>query len=69
MWPTRTTRSRWRATTSGERSSRPARGIQDVWGVYKIPTQPWVYASDRNGGLYVLKEKGSGSGKAKKATP
>lgn len=40
-------------------------GIQDVWGVYKIPDEPWVFASDRNGGLYVLKEKGAGSGKAK----
>lgn len=36
-------------------------GIQDVWGVYKVPEEPWIYASDRNGGLYVLKEKGSGS--------
>ena len=38
-------------------------GIQDVWGIYKIPNQPWIYASDRNGGLYVLKEFGSGSAK------
>lgn len=37
-------------------------GIQDVWGVHKIPDEPWIYASDRNGGLYILKEKGSGSG-------
>jgi hypothetical protein len=36
-------------------------GIQDVWGVYKEPRRPWIYASDRNGGLYVLKELGSGS--------
>ncbi len=36
-------------------------GIQDVWGVYKDPLEPWIYASDRNGGLYVLKELGSGS--------
>lgn len=40
-------------------------GIQDVWGIYKIPGEPWVYASDRNGGLYILKEKGAGSGKVK----
>jgi hypothetical protein len=38
-------------------------GIQDVWGIYKVPNQPWIYASDRNGGLYVLKEYGSGSAK------
>jgi hypothetical protein len=38
-------------------------GIQDVWGIYKIPNEPWIYASDRNGGLYVLKEFGSGSEK------
>ena len=36
-------------------------GIQDIWGIYKIPNQPWIYASDRNGGLYVLKEYGAGS--------
>jgi hypothetical protein len=33
----------------------------DFWGVYKIPRQPWIYGSDRNGGLYVFKELGSGS--------
>lgn len=38
-------------------------GIQNVWGVHKIPGEPWIYASDRNGGLYVLKEYGSGSKK------
>ncbi len=38
-------------------------GIQDVWGIYKEPGSPWVYASDRNGGLYVLKELGSGTAK------
>ena len=38
-------------------------GIQDIWGVYKVPNQPWIYASDRNGGLYVLKEYGAGSAK------
>ncbi len=42
-------------------------GIQDVWGIYKIENQPWIYASDRNGGLYILKEYGSGS--AKKGKP
>ncbi|MEO7980074.1 MAG: PA domain-containing protein [Sporichthyaceae bacterium] len=38
-------------------------GIQDVWGIYKEPRRPFVYASDRNGGLYVLQQLGSGSGK------
>ncbi len=40
-------------------------GIQDVWGIYKGPGRPWIYASDRNGGLYVLKEYGS-SGKGRR---
>jgi hypothetical protein len=44
-------------------------GIQDVWGVYKVPDEPWVYASDRNGGLYVLKEFGAGSEKAPAGKP
>ncbi|CAN5561363.1 hypothetical protein BH23CHL6_BH23CHL6_11140 [soil metagenome] len=35
----------------------------DFWGVGKVPNSPWVYGSDRNGGLYVFKEQGSGSGK------
>jgi hypothetical protein len=38
-------------------------GIQDIWGIYKQPNSPWVFASDRNGGLYVLKEYGAGSAK------
>jgi hypothetical protein len=38
-------------------------GIQDIWGIYKVPNEPWIYASDRNGGLYVLKEYGAGSAK------
>lgn len=36
-------------------------GIQDVWGIYKVPGEPWIYASDRNGGLYLLKEFGQGT--------
>lgn len=36
-------------------------GIQDVWGIYKVSNSPWIYASDRNGGLYVLKEFGQGT--------
>jgi hypothetical protein len=38
-------------------------GIQDIWGIYKEPNSPWIYASDRNGGLYILKEYGAGSAK------
>ena len=38
-------------------------GIQDVWGIFKEVNSPWIYTSDRNGGLYVLKEFGSGSAK------
>lgn len=41
-------------------------GIQNVWGIYKEPGKPWIYASDRNGGLYVLKEYGWGSAKMAK---
>ncbi len=35
----------------------------DFWGVYKETNSPWIYGSDRNGGLYVFKEKGRGSAK------
>lgn len=35
----------------------------DFWGVYKEHNSPFIYGSDRNGGLYILKEQGSGSGK------
>jgi hypothetical protein len=41
-------------------------GIQDIWGIYKEPGKPWVYGSDRNGGLYILKEYGTGSAKVAK---
>jgi hypothetical protein len=34
----------------------------DFWGVYKEPKSPWIYGSDRNGGLYIFKEQGGGSG-------
>lgn len=33
----------------------------DFWGVYKTPRQPWIYGSDRNGGLYIFKELGIGT--------
>lgn len=32
------------------------------WGVGKEANRPWIYGSDRNGGLYVFKEQGAGSG-------
>jgi hypothetical protein len=35
----------------------------DIWGVYKLPNSPFLFGSDRNGGLYIFKEKGSGSSK------
>jgi hypothetical protein len=35
----------------------------DFWGVYKEVNSPYIYGSDRNGGLYIFKEKGEGSGK------
>lgn len=39
-------------------------GLQnDFWGVYKTTNSPWIYGSDRNRGLYVFKEFGSGSTK------
>jgi hypothetical protein len=34
----------------------------DFWGVYKEHESPFIYGSDRNGGLYVFKQKGSGTG-------
>jgi hypothetical protein len=35
----------------------------DFWGVYKETNSPYIYGSDRNGGLYIFKEKGAGNGK------
>ena len=35
----------------------------DFWGVFLEDAQsPWIYGSDRNGGLYIFKLKGAGSG-------
>jgi hypothetical protein len=34
----------------------------DFWGVYKEHEIPFIYGSDRNGGLYVFKLKGRGRG-------
>ncbi len=36
-------------------------GPQDVWGIYKKSNSRWIYASDTNGGLYVMKQFGSGA--------
>lgn len=33
----------------------------DFWGVHKLRNEPWVYGSDRNGGLYVFKLLGKGT--------
>jgi hypothetical protein len=52
---------------SGEEFEARNGGIQDVWGIYKVPNEPWIYASDRNGGLYILKAYGAGSAKQGKA--
>jgi hypothetical protein len=30
----------------------------DFWGVWKEPRRPWIYGSDRNGGLYVFRLRG-----------
>jgi hypothetical protein len=35
---------------------------EDYWGVYKETNSPWIYGSDRNGGLRIFKEYGAGSG-------
>jgi hypothetical protein len=34
----------------------------DFWGVGKEEGKPWIYGSDRNGGLYVFKEKSNRGG-------
>ena len=34
----------------------------DFWGVYKERERPFVDGADRNGGLYVFKLQGTGSG-------
>ncbi|MBW3547501.1 MAG: hypothetical protein KY452_05105 [Actinobacteria bacterium] len=33
----------------------------DYWGVYKVPQRPFIYGSDRNGGLDVFKLLGKGT--------
>ena len=44
--------SRYR--TSGPSFRLSNGGDQDIWGVHKVPGEPWIYISDRNGGMYVL---------------
>ncbi len=44
--------ARFRGDGSIFRSSNG--GPQQMWGIYKLPGEPFLYASDRNGGLYVL---------------
>lgn len=51
----------------GDEFNEQNAGPQDIWGVHKLENKPWVYASDRNGGLYVLKAYGQGSAKNGKA--
>lgn len=34
--------------------------LNDFWGVYKIQDEPWIYAADRNGGLYIFQLRGQG---------
>ena len=50
-----------RYNPSGKDFEEQNGGIQDVWGIFKVENDPFVYASDRNGGLYVLKLKGAGA--------
>lgn len=39
----------------------PNNGLaNDFWGVHKVPNDPAIYGSDRNGGLYVFQLKGAG---------
>jgi len=51
-----------RYNPTGEEFEEQNAGIQDVWGIYKERGRPWLYASDRNGGLYILKPLGGGTG-------
>jgi len=51
-----------RYNPTGEEFEEQNAGIQDVWGIHKERGRPWLYASDRNGGLYILKPLGGGTG-------
>jgi hypothetical protein len=45
-------------------TSGPNNGmVNDFWGVYKEQNSPFLFGSDRNGGLYIFKLKGKGFGK------
>ncbi|MBW3578488.1 MAG: hypothetical protein KY462_12245 [Actinobacteria bacterium] len=50
-----------RYNPTGDAFEEQNAGIQDVWGIFKEDNRPWIYASDRNGGLYILKLLGAGS--------
>lgn len=51
-----------RYNPTGEDFEEQNSGIQDVWGIFKERGRGWLYASDRNGGLYILSPRGSGTG-------
>ena len=43
-------------------TSGPNDGLaNDFWGVHKEANSPYIFGSDRNGGLYIFKEKGIGT--------
>ena len=42
-------------------TARYAEPGEVYWGVYKETNSPWIYGSDRNGGLTILKEYGQGT--------
>ncbi|MDX1386737.1 MAG: hypothetical protein R3257_04045 [bacterium] len=54
-----------RYNPTGEDFELQNNGLQNVWGIYKIPGEPLIFTSDRNGGLYILEE----AGKFKKPRP
>lgn len=47
---------------SGEFLESNGGNPHDFWGVYKETNSPWIYGSDRNGGLYIFRQQGAGSG-------
>jgi hypothetical protein len=51
-----------RYNPTGEEFEAQNAGPQDVWGIWKERGRSWLYASDRNGGLYILGPRGRGSG-------
>jgi hypothetical protein len=51
-----------RYNPTGEEFEEQNAGPQDVWGIHKERGRPWLYASDRNGGLYILTGRGARGG-------